>query len=110
MPSVGAHGVRPRSTKAGARRAPLPGTYGFTFNCVPVTARPPVCVACCVSVVVGAWSPRVYVGGTGDSGFLLGFFPSAPLLGSGAGPGIPCAVGVSDDFVTGCVIAGGLFW
>src|ERR1051326_8698700 len=77
--------------------------YGLTFSCVPVTARPPVCVACCVSVVVS-------VGGFGDVGCRLGFFPSAPWLGSGAGPGMPCAVGVSDDFVTGCVIAGGLFW
>jgi hypothetical protein len=37
------------------------------------------------------------------------FFPSAPLLGSGAAFGIPCAVGVPVELVTGRVIAGGSF-
>ncbi len=62
-------------------------------------------------VCVGGWSFRVRVGGgIGDVGFRLMFFPSAPLLGSGAAPGMPCADGDCAELVTGWVIAGGLFW
>ena len=46
--------------------------------------------------------------GDGPTGFVV--FPSAPFDGSGAGPGIPFAVGVCALEVTGCVIAGGSFW
>ena len=45
--------------------------------------------------------------GDGPTGFWV--FPSAPCDGSGAGPGIPCAVGVWVLEFTGCVIAGGSF-
>jgi len=51
--------------------------------------------------VAGAWSFTFGVGGTGDVGFRVMFFPSAPVFGSGAGPGIPCCVGVSDFFCGG---------
>lgn len=44
----------------------------------------------------------------GPTGFCV--FPSAPFDGSGAAPGIPCAVGVWVLESTGCVIAGGSFW
>ena len=66
-----------------------------------------VCVAR-VSVTGGV-SPTVVVGETGDAGCPVTFFPSAPLLGSGAAFGIPCAVGVPVELVTGRVIAGGWF-
>jgi hypothetical protein len=46
--------------------------------------------------------------GDGETGFVV--LPSAPCEGSGAGPGIPCAVGVWVLEFTGCVIAGGSFW
>ena len=49
------------------------------------------------------------VGGTGVTGLRSTLRPSAPLLGSGAAPGIPFADGVWLDVVAGCVIAGGLF-
>jgi hypothetical protein len=45
--------------------------------------------------------------GDGPTGFVV--FPSAPADGSGAGPGIPFAVGVWVLELTGCVIAGGSF-
>ena len=37
-------------------------------------------------------------------------FPSAPLDGSGAACGMPCAVGVSLFVCGGWVMAGGAFW
>lgn len=46
--------------------------------------------------------------GDGATGFVV--FPSAPLDGSGAGPGKPWAVGVCVLDCTGCVMAGGSFW
>lgn len=46
--------------------------------------------------------------GDGPTGFVV--FPSAPFDGSGAGPGIPLAVGVCELEFTGWVIAGGSFW
>jgi hypothetical protein len=62
-------------------------------------------------VVVGAFCGGFDGGGgTGVTGFRWTFFPSAPVLGSGAGPGMPLAVGVWLDVVGGCVMAGGLFW
>lgn len=77
--------------------------YGGVARCVPVAAVDVVCVT-------GGWSLSVVDGGTGLIGLRVMFFPSTPLFGSGAAFGMPCAVGVSDDVVTGCVIAGGLFW
>jgi len=62
-------------------------------------------------VVVGAFCGGGWGGGgVGVIGLRPVFFPSAPLLGSGAAPGIPCADGVWLDVVGGCVMAGGLFW
>ena len=61
-------------------------------------------------VVVGAFcSGFGGVAGTGVIGLPQTFFPSAPLLGSGAAPGMPCADGVWLDVVGGWVMAGGLF-
>ena len=61
-------------------------------------------------MVVGAFCGGADgVAGVGDTGCRWMFFPSAPLLGSGAAPGMPCAVGVWLDVVGGCVIAGGAF-
>ena len=62
-----------------------------------------------VVVVTGALSGSVVVGAVADTGCRCKFFPSAPLLGSGDAFGMPCAVGVPDDVVTGCLIAGGSF-
>jgi hypothetical protein len=60
-------------------------------------------------VVAGGLSLSFGVGGTGDVGFPVMFCPSAPLLGSGVGPGIPRSAGLSDLFSGGCLIAGGAF-
>ncbi len=62
-------------------------------------------------MVVGAFCGGFCGGaGTGVTGLRCTFFPSAPELGSGAAPGMPCADGVPLDVVGGCVMAGGLFW
>jgi hypothetical protein len=45
--------------------------------------------------------------GDGDTGFVV--FPSAPVDGSGAAPGMPLAVGVCVLEFTGWVMAGGSF-
>ena len=67
-------------------------------------------VVCVTRVsVTGGVSPIVVVGGSGDAGCPVTFFPSAPLLGSGDAFGMPCAVGVPVELVTGRVIAGGWF-
>jgi hypothetical protein len=67
-------------------------------------------------IVVTAFGGRLGVvfgtgvfGAIGDGSTRLTVRPSAPRDGSGAGPGIPLAVGVCALEVTGCVIAGGLF-
>ena len=64
----------------------------------------------CVAVVTGAWLLSFVSGVVADAGFCVMFAPSAPLLGSGAGPRIPAAVGVCAEDVGGCRIAGGAFW
>ena len=51
----------------------------------------------------------VVVAGVPDVGWRVMFEPSAPLLGSGAAWGIPCAEGVCDCVCGGCVAAGGEF-
>lgn len=61
-------------------------------------------------VVAGGVSFCFGCGGTGLAGWRVMFFPSTPLFGSGDAAGIPCAVGVCEDFSGGCVIAGGSFW
>ena len=66
-------------------------------------------------MLVTAFGGSAVVVGTGVFGASAGgaigcvVFPSTPLFGSGAGPGIPLAVGVWALDVTGCVIAGGAF-
>jgi hypothetical protein len=62
-----------------------------------------------VVVVAGAWSFSFGEGDSGDVGWRVMFWPSAPLpgCGSGAAGGIPCAVGDSDFFCGECVAAGG---
>ena len=58
--------------------------------------------------VGGDWSLSFGGGaGTGFTGLVV--CPSAPLLGSGFGPGRPFAAGVCFTDLGGCVIAGGSF-
>lgn len=47
------------------------------------------CVVVAVVVVTGAVSLGFSVGGFGDVGCRVMFFPSTPLLGSGAAAGMP---------------------
>jgi hypothetical protein len=85
----------------------IPPRYRVPVVEVLFSGAPPSGFRVVVVVVVGVVVVAVVVVGVGPTGCVV--VPSAPLLGSGAAPGIPFAVGDCCLLSTGCVIAGGLF-
>ena len=85
-------------------------SYLAPYVCVVVAACPGgVAVVTAFGGSPGAVFGTFVFGAVGDgpTGFVV--IPSAPFDGSGAGPGMPLAVGVCVLEFTGCVIAGGSF-